>query len=109
MKKLFVRHKDLILKVHASENNTTIFDSPMVHSPSDMSSIIHYIKSEVPETYAINKRGVLGMVHEWRVHNLLYSFGIERNRTKDVDLDYPQKWYHKLLYTILSPFYLNFL
>lgn len=33
MKKLIIRHKDFILKVHASENNTTIFDSYLVKNP----------------------------------------------------------------------------
>lgn len=35
---------------------------------------------------------------EWSSHNLAYSLGIARDRTKDVDLNYEQKWYHKLAY-----------
>lgn len=29
---------------------------------------------------------------EWGVHNVLYRLGIFRNRTKDVDLNFPQRW-----------------
>ena len=76
MKKLIIRHKDFILKVHASENNTTIFDSHLVKSPCDMKSIIYSIKSETSSEYAINKRSISGMISEWRVHNLLYSLNI---------------------------------
>ena len=108
MKKLIIRHKDFILKVHASENNTTIFDSYLVKSPWDMESIIYYIKDETSDEYAINKRNIPGMIYEWRVHNLLYSLGIKRDRTKDVDLNINQPWYIKAAYTILSPFYFHF-
>lgn len=76
MKKLIIRHKNFILKVHASENNTTIFDSHLVKSPCDMKSIIYSIKSETSSEYAINKRSISGMISEWRVHNLLYSLNI---------------------------------
>lgn len=48
------------------------------------------------------------MINEWRVHNLLYDLYYKRERTKDIDLDYPQKWYLKLAYTLLSPLYLHF-
>lgn len=108
MKKLIVRHKDFILKVHASENNTTIFDSHLVKSPWDMKSIICLIKSKVSDNCAIKKRSISGMVYEWRVHNLLYSLGILRDRVKDVDLNTNQPWYVKALYFILSPLYLHF-
>ena len=108
MKKLIIRHKDFILKVHASENNTTIFDSYLVKSPWDMESIIYYIKAETSDEYAVNKRNIPGMIYEWRVHNLLYSLGIKRDRTKDVDLNINQPWYIKAAYTILSPFYFHF-
>ena len=76
MKKLIIRHKDFILKVHASENNTTIFDSHLVKSPCDMKSIIYSIKSETSSEYAVNKRSISDMIREWRVHNLLYSLNI---------------------------------
>lgn len=108
MKKLIIRHKDFILKVHASENNTTIFDSHLVKSPWDMESIIYYIKAETSDEYAINKRNISSMIYEWRVHNLLYSLGILRDRVKDVDLNTGQPWYIKSLYFILSPFYFHF-
>lgn len=41
------------------------------------------------ETIVFNARSLFSLAMEWSVHNLLYKFGIERERTKDVDLDYP--------------------
>ena len=54
-------------------------------------------------------RSNFSMINEWRVHNLLYDLHYKRERTADVDLDYPQKWYIKLAYTLLSPLYLHFI
>lgn len=108
MKKIIVAHKNFVLKVHISEDNTTIFDSYQVKSPWDMESIIYYIKREASEDMAINKRNISSMIYAWRTHNLLYSLGILRDRVKDVDLNTNQLWYVKALYFILSPLYLHF-
>lgn len=48
------------------------------------------------------------MVNEWSVHNLLYSLGIQKDRTKDVDLNINQHWYIKVGYFLLSPIYFIF-
>ena len=39
---------------------------------------------------------------EWGVHNVLYSLGIARARTKDCDLNYQQRWYVSLGYAVLG-------
>lgn len=108
MKKIIIRHKDLTLKVHTSQSNTTIFDSYKVKSPRDMKSILYSIKGESSNKMAINKRNISSMIYEWRTHNLLYTLGIMRDRTKSVDLNIGQPWYSKVLYFILSPFYFHF-
>lgn len=46
----------------------------------------------------IFKRSSKSLRREWATHNLLYALGIARERTKDVDLNYPQKWYVGLAY-----------
>ena len=35
-------------------------------------------------------------------HNRLYRWGIKRDHTADVDLNYPLKWYVELIYRILG-------
>lgn len=71
-----------------------------------MKNILESIKKEVSTDMAINKRSIKGMVREWRVHNLLYSLNIMKDRTGTVDLEINQSWYMKTLYSILSIFYL---
>lgn len=108
MKKIIIRYKGLILKVHLSRDNTTILDSYKVSSPKDMKSIIYHIREQVTDDVAINIRSVSSMIYEWRVHNLLYTLGIMRARTSSVDLNINQPWYIKILYAILSPLYFHF-
>ena len=109
MKKLIIRYKDFILKVHASKDNTYIQDSYKVKRVDEMQGILRMIQSEVEDdSMAINKRGIWSMTHEWRAHNLLYSLGFEKDRTRSVDLNLNQPWYIKLGYKILSLLYLHY-
>lgn len=108
MKQFILEYKDFILKVTTTENNTNIQDSYKVKSIDHMIDILYRIQDESSSEMAINKRGVWGMLNEWRTHNLLYSLGIEKYRTKSVDLDYKQPWYMSVAYALISPFYLHF-
>ena len=53
-------------------------------------------------------RSYRSMEREWATHNALYALHLFRSRTKDVDLNYPQRWYMKVAYavvgTIVYPF-----
>lgn len=44
------------------------------------------------------KRSRGSLRREWATHNMLYSMGLWKARTKDVDLNYPLKWYNHLAY-----------
>jgi|BioPla2DNA2_1021312.scaffolds.fasta_scaffold58768_2 hypothetical protein len=54
------------------------------------------------------KRWMWSLRSEWACHNVLYKLGLWRSHTKDVDLNYPIKWYVEVLYvifgTIIHPF-----
>lgn len=39
---------------------------------------------------------------EWATHNFCYKINFERNRTKDVDLNYPQEKKVNILYNIVG-------
>lgn len=108
MKKVIIRYKDKNFKVSVSEDNTSILDSYKVKSIGDMKGILSEIRSKADSSMAVNNRSIFSMVNEWRVHNLLYTFNIQRDRTRSVDLDTNQPWYMKIAYTVLSPFYLHF-
>lgn len=37
-------------------------------------------------------RSLKSLEAEWGVHNVLYRLGLFRSHTKDLDLNYPQRW-----------------
>ena len=47
-------------------------------------------------------RSVNSLRREWAAHNCAYSLGIKRDKTADVDLNFEQEWYRKLLYGIVG-------
>ena len=48
------------------------------------------------------KRSMRSLLAEWTCHNFAYAVGYKRERTKDVDLNYPQKWYASAAYWLLG-------
>ena len=49
-------------------------------------------------------RGYDSLRREWAAHNLAYSVGVRREKTKDCDLNYSQAWYIRLLYAVVGTF-----
>lgn len=108
MEKIVVEHNGIVLRVECSQSNTKIIDSYKVKNKWDMKFILYQIRDRVTKDKAIHNRSISSMVNEWSVHNLLYSLGIQKDRTKDVDLNINQPWYIKVGYFLLSPIYFIF-
>lgn len=79
-------------------NNLHLIDSYRARK-RDFKVNLLYIKSNHPESLVWNK-GEFEMKMEWAVHNFCYALHIKRDRTKDCDLNYPQKWYVRIAYII---------
>lgn len=92
-------------KVHVSDSLLTIEDSYRVKDPKDMKRILERIRSRATGKTILDKRSIDSMIKEWKCHNLLYTFGLFKSRTKSVDLQAEQPWYVKLGYSLLSIFY----
>jgi hypothetical protein len=110
-KKVYITYNNYVIGATLSPTNTNIEESWRFKSIKDMKAILLLLREQLllsATKYAIEERSLFSMINEWRVHNLLYSLGIKRNRTRSVDLNIPQKWYIKVAYTFLSPFYLHF-
>lgn len=58
---------------------------------------------EFKETDVYKNRSLCSLKLEWASHNFLYNLGLWRSHTKDVDLEWPQKWYWSAIYYILGP------
>lgn len=51
----------------------------------------------------LQNRSDYSLKMEWACHTLAYYFNISRDRAKNVDLNYPLKWYEKVIYNIFGP------
>ena len=47
----------------------------------------------------IENRSMYSLIAEWSTHNLCYNLGIKREETRDVDLNWPNKyeWAYKFI------------
>lgn len=84
-----------------------INDSYKVHRIKHMTYILAVLASKYPSC-SVFKRSEFSLINEWRAHNLLYTFGLFKKRTKDVDMEEPIKWYLEVIYFILSLFYISY-
>lgn len=87
--------------VFVSQNNIHIDDSYLIRRRKEIYEYLEALKRKYPYSDVWN-RSMFHLSCEWRAHNRLYMLGLFKDHTKDVDLDYPQKWYYKVLYFILG-------
>lgn len=83
-----------------SANNLHLENSYLIRK-REFSWILARIKSDNPDSL-VWKRSFASLKLEWACHNALYGLGIARERTKDSDLNYPQKWYTRVAYSVLG-------
>ena len=84
-----------------TDNNITIFDSYKV-SKKKFKNILNGIKSKNPQNNVFKNRKISGMCLEWVIHNFCYLINFHRERTKDVDLNYPEKTFVKIGYCVIG-------
>jgi len=99
------------LNITVSSNNIHIEESHNVEMPLIMDEIISLLRIELEKAHItmdtpLNHRSNRSMVNEWIAHNNAYILGYKPERTGNVDLNHPQKWYVKVIYWLLSRFVL---
>ena len=77
-----------------------LFDSYAV-SKKKFTKELNSIRNLHPACLLWN-RSESSLRREWAAHNLAYALGINRDKTKDADLNFEQKWYEKLGYFIVG-------
>ena len=90
--------------VFVSDNNIQIKDSYLIKSRKEMKKILKQIEEEYPEHPTFTYPTYV-LVAEWCTHNLLYSLGLYRNRTKDTDLDANKATKDIIAYLLVSLLY----
>lgn len=90
------------MMIDVTKNNIHIPDSYKVRNVNTMRVVLHREEALHPDCEVFLHRNKESLVREWRAHNRLYRLGIFKNRTKDVDLEWPQTWWMKVGYFILG-------
>ena len=90
------------MQYYVTPNNIHIYDS-WIYSKHGFQSRLELIQEEHPECEVFKHRNYWHMKMEWATHNLLFDLGLWQDHTEDVDLNWPQKWYISLAYTIVGP------
>jgi hypothetical protein len=91
------------LDYRLSNNLIHIIDSYKINDIEEMKQFLLSIRAK-HRSMSVFDRSIDNMIKEWVSHNILYKLHIFRSHTKDVDLEYPQKWFYKLGYSIIYKF-----
>lgn len=83
-----------------TENNICIKESYKA-SKKSFGSILASIRATNPNCNVF-KRSMFSLKTEWATHNALWYLHILRARTADTDLNYPQKWWEKIGYSVVG-------
>lgn len=87
--------------VEYSKNNTKVYDG-YKFSNKEIEEAVVEIMQERKKIGLPVTRTKASYVSEWKTHNRMYKLGIERSRTKDVDLEEDIKPVRNLLYSIFG-------
>ena len=83
-----------------SDANIHVFNSHLIAGDDLKNEFIDFLFDFV-EGLAEN-RTKKSMFNEWKAHNILYQYGLWKERTADVDFEFHQKWYHKVGYWLIA-------
>lgn len=81
--------------LHFGADSVRITDSYKVTDRGAMLSVVCFVEDYVWETRGIQTHPKTELYGEFRLHNILYRFGVEREHTAELDLDYiaDERWY----------------
>ena len=88
-----------------AKNNVKIVDSYKICKRADMEAIVKLIRAEAQKLGFKYKRSNTSWVTEWRAHNYMYDKGLERSRTKSVDLSENESRVKLASYNLMSAMY----
>lgn len=85
-----------MISYKVTSSGVKLIDSYKV-SKRDMEPILFRLRCWNP-SWEIWQRSTRSLYLEWAAHNLAYTLGIRRSKTKDCDLDFRHRWYVNLFY-----------
>ena len=89
------------MKVDYRETYTKVYDS-YAYSSREIEQAVEEIMQKRKELGLPVTRTKSSYISEWKSHNRLYKLGIQRSRTKDVDLEEEIDQTRNFLYSIFG-------
>ena len=89
------------MRVEYREGYTKVYDS-YTYTNDEIKAAVKEIIETRKELGLPVTRSESSYVSEWKSHNRLYALGIQRNRTRDVDLEEEIEPTRNLLYSIFG-------
>lgn len=74
------------------------------YSREEVKDFVKDAKPKHPSCLPLQKRSTGSLLREWAAHKLAYLCNFKPERTASVDLNYPQRWWVKVLYFVVGGF-----
>lgn len=84
-----------------TDNNIHLYNSYLTPK-KEFVPTLEEIREDYQDNTLVLNRSIQDMKYEWAVNNFLYDLGIEKERIKDTDLEWPRKCGAKLVYNVLG-------
>ena len=78
--------------------NVKIIDSYLIKSDAVKLAFLDKLKDDE----LLDNRSYKSLIREWKAHNILYKFGLFKERTKDTDLDNKESLFRRIGYFIIT-------
>lgn len=100
-KTYIINDTEITCKITVSDNysNCKVINSYKIISRKTQKILLRKILEEYPVFQASPVRSY---IREWWAHNTLFRWGVEEDRTRDVDLNINEKKFRRLCYFFLS-------
>lgn len=97
---IWIQDKRVIITF--SQNNIQIKDSYLITNDEYKEHIIDMMMGSEEFSKRNYTRSKKSYLREWKAHNFLYSWGIHKQRTKDVDFSEKESLFKRICYFFLS-------
>lgn len=107
------KHEDMYnivlygLRISLSKSTIIIENSYNIELPEAMEELIQNLRMELANsrisiTTPLNFRSNKSIVNEWLAFNNLYKIGCKPESYMNLKIDYPYKWYNRIIYWLFS-------
>ena len=83
-----------------SNSNIHVYNSYVVFSEKTKKDFLRHLLDTVDGLS--ETRTLKSMLDEWKAHNALYQRNMFKAHTKELDLEFKQKWYHRVIYWLIA-------